>query len=262
MHILLLDDELRPAEKIIKTLESMEYRVTAISSSQQAMDILEAAKKTKNLIDQIDLCFFDYRLDGDPKDGIDVAKEFVSKLQVPVIIYTRYSNEGEYAQNAIKAGIPHRFFIDKKIAENPVQLQAIIEDALVAFDFPKPSLFEYLNYASRKVGFYETRNGEMNYRFVEKDEIMFLVGNQGYTEVHLEGQNRQLLIPRNIGNIGGKINQVFFNIVRIDRSHYINLEQITRLQGATLYFSNGEHILLSDSGSSYLKRNNLIIDAQ
>ncbi len=255
MKILLLEDQTIDAEQIQQALQELGYEVTHVRTSEDALNLL------KNSQDELpDLCIFDITLEEQDKDGIgiDVAQAFLRK-HLPVLLITNHSDESKYAERAQKIGIPWKFFMDKRtMIKNLPQFNAAIEDALDYYAPPKPDMIQYLNYAYRKIGIRSNEYDMFAYDFHKKDEILYLKADDDTTTIHLTN-NRTRLYTRNLGVIGRQINSVYYNIVRIDRKYYINLEQIKRVEGDTLYFSDNSQIPLSKAGRAYLKKNGLLI---
>ncbi len=257
MKILLLDDDKILGQIPFKTLTKMGYEVVFVHNSMDAITALEAEIPP-------DICFFDIKLETEEKTGIDVAMIALRK-SIQVILFTSYAKDSIFAKQAFDAGIPTRFFIDRNQMENEVYLDKIIEDAVLTYKLPV-SQFEYLNYASRKIGIRPYRAGVEQYRFIGKDDIVFIESDPagtGRTLIHTpEGEGNEIHVGCAVGLVAGQIRRVFCNIIRIDQSFCVNLEKITLLEGNTLHFTNGEHINLSKTGKQTLQKNNLIINCQ
>jgi two-component system, response regulator PdtaR len=84
-NILIVEDERITAEDIKKALKSVGFEVPAIVSSGE-----ESIKVSEEL--QPDLVLMDIKLEGE-MDGIEAAEKIRSKLGIPIIYLTAYSDE-------------------------------------------------------------------------------------------------------------------------------------------------------------------------
>jgi two-component system, response regulator PdtaR len=85
VEILIVEDERITAEDMKKALNSVGFEVPAIVSSGEAA--IKAAEKFKP-----DLVLMDIKLEGE-MDGIQAAEKIRSKLGIPIIYLTAYSDE-------------------------------------------------------------------------------------------------------------------------------------------------------------------------
>ena len=85
VNILIVEDERITAEDMKKALNSVGFNVPAIVSSGE-----EAIKAAEEL--NVDLVIMDIRLEGE-MDGIQAAEKIRSKLGIPIIYLTAYSDE-------------------------------------------------------------------------------------------------------------------------------------------------------------------------
>ena len=273
MRIIVFDDMPSHAYEMVNRLIEighMRSDVTVVHSSQEAIDLLEHNET-------FDLGIFDILLENEEKNefgyvrsGFDIAKEFKKKMDIPIIFSTSYSLDENYVKMLKVAGFSVSSFKDKRqLTENRAFLESTIEEAIDEHEYivPEPSHLEYYLYSSRKVGIYVSKKGEREYKFFGKDEIMFFRGNGDCTDIYFDESlpdwnSKCVTVSGNLGNIAGTIAKVYFNIVKIDNSHYINLEQIDRIVGTTLYFSSGDHIKLTARGKKYLSQHGLLIKAK
>ncbi len=85
INIIIVEDERITAEDIKKALNSVGYEVPAIVPSGE--EAIKAAEELKP-----DLVIMDIKLEGE-MDGIQAAEQIRSKLGIPIIYLTAYSDE-------------------------------------------------------------------------------------------------------------------------------------------------------------------------
>ncbi len=118
-RILIVEDELIIAIEIEKTLQDLGYEVVSIVDNGN-----EALKKVEQ--DTPDLILMDIRIKG-KMDGIEVATQIHSQLEVPIIFLTAYADENKLER--AKLALPYGYLL------KPVQdrdLKVTIEIALYA----------------------------------------------------------------------------------------------------------------------------------
>jgi PAS domain S-box-containing protein len=109
-HILLVDDEEALAKIGSKTLKSLGYKVTARTSSLEALDLFKAGKET------FDLVITDATMPN--LSGDQLAREMIRiKPQIPIILYSGHSSSIDQRQ-AAALGI--RAFVTKPILRNEI----------------------------------------------------------------------------------------------------------------------------------------------
>lgn len=258
MRILLFDDDRILSVAPVETLTQMGFDVQAIHDWDEVCEVLNS-----NILP--DLCFFDIEIEGHDGSGIDLAKMAITK-SIPVILYSSYSNSGELAKRAEAAGIPLQFFIDRNIMQNDRVLLNLIENAYKYYYQEKPvSLAEMAINGSRKIGILPFKSNA-GYEFISKDQVLYIESAPGQSQhalIHLKGHDRLDMIEVNgtVGHIAGQIGRLFYNIIKLDRTYYINVEQITGLEGATL-FVGGLPINLSAAARTNLKKLHLLVTSQ
>lgn len=265
MKILLLEDTHLFAEAIQENLQSIGYEVIWKETPDEA--IIEMKSETPP-----DLCLFDMRIEGKKLTGLDVVERLKKELgkPIPAIIYTSY-DVNNYAHQARAAGVPLQFLVDRSRIDSSVFVEQLIEEAASYYGPPVTEPNEHLYYQSRKVGICVNTDEAREYLFVSKDEIMFIQSEDRKTRVHLflqirgratEREAKSILMATNVGQVGKQIHRNFPNFVRISQSFWINLEQISGMEGLTLYFSSGDHVNIGKEGRARLMQLNVMILAK
>lgn len=255
MKILLLEDTPLYGEAIVGNLKEMGYEVSWADNSKDALDEISGTEPP-------DICLFDIQLEGEKILGTDVARKVINELPkpLPVIIYTSYSKDSEKALRAQHAGVPPQFFIDRNITENKIQLQGIIEAAAEYYGPQQTIPNEQIFYGARKIGICINASAPRQYRFISKDEIMYIQSGGGaLTSIHIF--DTVLHLGTNVGQIGKQLQINFPNIIRLNQIFWINLEQMATREGDTLYFTNGETIPLNEPARARLKQLHLMLSA-
>lgn len=254
MEIFLLEDNARWARHLIEMLEEdLKFEVTWCQNSKEALEYLDTSPN-------IDLGIFDIDLRGEKITGIKVAHEFDKKLNIPILFASNYVDIDAYIKEAKSYGFSMLFFKDVKQFTTVESLSGIIDEVLeYTKPAPKSDLDKFFN-SKRKIGILEkTGDGYKSHLFVGKDDIMYLKSEDGYTCIYLKDRKKPILVSRNIGLIGTQINSNFYNIAKLDRATFINLEQISALDDKMLIFSDGKKIPISNAGFKQLKKWSLLI---
>ena len=286
MKILLLEDSIQQAERIVQLLKRLGYECAWVNRSSDALAFLEfvcsetperfpfylpdstmaviewrddATYDNNKLTDwRVDdmICLFDIQLDREQTTGIEVGKRFRTE-GVPVMFLTQYSHNAITVNQVKAAGFDENLILDKRLIESDGQalfaekLQMVHE---ATFETHLSSL------TMRKIAFYTPRkedNTTVQIRtFFSENEIVCLFTNETSTDIVTTNPKHPIVsVARNLGNVLTQISVACPNIVKLGNDFAVNLNKIVSVEGNYLSVHGyGRGVSLTRAGMSDLKR--------
>lgn len=220
VRVLIVEDEFAIAEEIKSYLIQFGFEV--LEPVDNGSEAIEVFKK-----EAPDLVLMDIDLEGD-YDGIETAQQ-INKLQVTPIIYVTGNEDDQVFKRAATPTIPDGF-IHKPF--HPKTLQHQMDLAILRHMQDNKLLKDsfFLN------------NGEQYFR-VTITELICVKAARSSSDIYTA--DRKFTISQNLNTFLDKYRHP--NLIRIHRSHAVNIEKVEGLMGNQLII-NGEYF---DIGKSY-----------
>lgn len=245
LRMLIIEDELLIAQNISLNLQKMGYE-TMLSNKN--------TDNTLELIDQerIDLAIIDIGLSG-KKDGITIATEIRSKLEIPIIFLTSH-NEEEIMTRATAVG-PAAYLLKPY---NASQLAASIHIAIKNYSqsnavtsVKQDNNSDEDQYQISDSIFIRDKN-----RFVRinYNEVLWLKAKSNYTQITT--LDNQYLLTVTLKTLSEKIKSK--SLIRIHRSYMINLDFISSFDGNLIFIKDEKFSVSQQYRENFFKRFNIV----
>lgn len=231
-RILIVEDEFPIALDIQQRLVTMGYDVVAWVSTYD-----EAILKVVEL--SPDIVLADIQLNQD-KDGIETARQIISKFGLPVVFVTAFSDQAtfEKALAAMPMGYVTKPFKDEDLRNN-------IELALRKHSESKADVQAPIVAGSNDNPFvYIKEKGKIQQ--VVLNEIVFIEAMDNYTQIH--GESVRHIVHLYLGELLNQLPPALF--VRIHRSYAVALPHVKAIEDDFARLSTGKSLPV---GSSYRK---------
>lgn len=244
--IFVLEDDTLQYQRVRDILEKEGFECVRAENIAKAKELLKS--------EQFDLGILDVELDEDRGNGFTIAHKIQDKKLMPIVFLTNHYDNISYLKKANELGVPTKHFMERERLNNPKAFMDMLYKAMESFQYPITPL-QYLAYSNRKIGI---KVDKSVYHFFNKDEIICLSADRGYTYIHFVNRPK-LLVTTHLGKITNQIQQTYYNFMKLGQSHLVNLEKIVSLEGRTLFLEGEISITLSESGIRKLRAANLII---
>jgi len=220
IQILIVEDDFLVAEEIQSSVETLGFEVSA--RVDNGKDAIQEVINNKP-----DLAIMDIRIKGE-MDGIETAAQLGRDYGIPIIYMTDQTDSATYEK--AKSTSPHAFLAKPVTA---IALQRSIELAIVQVYKEQKE-----NQKERNL----ERGAVLNKHYMLKDkdglhainleEITYLEADQQYCTLFTKDDN--WYISRSMGKVLESLHQAEFcrsNLIRISKSHCVNLRHISRVKG-------------------------------
>jgi two-component system, LytTR family, response regulator len=223
MKILIVEDDPFVADDLKGKLQQLNYRVTAIAESyDEALKAIESERP--------DLALLDIELNGE-LTGIDLAEK-LAPMSIPYIYLSSIQDLNTYSLARSTGPL-------KNLAK-PIDVLNL-RNALMDIDLGKSQS------AHPIVHLITERDG--NKLSIDPNDILYVLADRTYCDIHFNSMNRATL-TMSMGDFIEKLN--WSDIIRIHRSHSINLKYVKRLRGNEVEMVNGELLRIGDSYKEFL----------
>lgn len=213
IKVLIIEDELLIAEDMRINLEKLGYSVTGMGASYA--DAIQLVEK-----DLPDIALIDIVIDGD-KDGIEVAKMFKSKYQIPIIFLTSHSDKDTVEK--AKTADPNGYLV------KPFNSQDLFTSIEIAFHNHSKNL------TNSQLEESESSFVIKDFIFIKKDyllvkikfnELRWIKAEGNYVEIYCE--NKKFLTRSTLKDFLHKLPEELF--IQVHKSYAVNIEFIEAIE--------------------------------
>lgn len=218
--VLIVEDELIIAEDLKEILENASYNVIAMAASAaETLQLLQTVKP--------DIALIDVSIKG-AVDGIQLANMLHERFDFPFIYITSYTTKSVIER--AKLTKPYGYIV-KPYKEHDVLISVELALSNSAIDKLKQSTAPVASSDNQKLAnehfFIRDKGGLLKIKF---SDILFLEADGNYTNIHLP--NTKYTLRSTLKNAEEQLpSERFF---RIHKSYIINLQEITKIDSATV----------------------------
>lgn len=215
LRVLIVEDELIVAEDLKSMLQSYGYETAGIAYNYtEAIDLLKSS--------EIDIALLDINLGGN-KTGVDVAHYIRENFQIPIVFVS--SNSDPISVKATVEVKPNGYLVKPFRKED---IFTAIETAIVNYE----SSGSVLNTENGNDTLFIKQNDL--FHKIRKDEILYLMSDKNYTEVHTE--KRRFVVRGSIKIVSENLDPNQF--LRTHRSYVVNFDKIDAINTAYLIIND------------------------
>jgi two-component system LytT family response regulator len=242
IKIIVVDDEAKSRETIIKVLELSSFDIEVIAEASSVTGAIEAINKNS-----FDLLFLDINLGNEI--AFDIFSQLV-KVDFEVIFVTAYN---KYAVEAFKVsaldyllkpfsiealeGAIQKFLLKEKRINLELRLQSFITNSEKEKQFHKLAL--------------PVLSG---FDFMEVNEILYCQADGNYTRIYLKKKEKPIVISKQIGFLEQTL--ASYGFIRPHNSFLTNLnyvESFVKANGGSLRLFNGVEIPIARNRKEEIK---------
>ena len=208
MKILIVEDEPFVADDLKDKLEQLHYRVTTIADSyEKALECIHAERP--------DLALLDIELKG-ALTGIDLSEK-LTQLGIPFIYLTGIQDLTTYSLAKDTKPL-------KNLAK-PIDLLNL-RNALMDIDFTKVSTITPI------IHLIADKDKKLR---IDPNDIVYIEAGRSYCDIHFIEKTKSTL-TMSMGEFIEKLD--WPDVVRISRSHAVNLKHLERVSGNEVFMKN------------------------
>lgn len=246
-NILILEDEASTALLLKKTLEEKGYVVQRASTYEKAINFLKDSPFP-------DIAILDINLEGETKDGIDVAREIQKIKDIPIIFMTGYGENEEYFKKAQQ--VKPFNFIEKgsNLSRKVHRAIELVVDKMFNLE-ENSSDSDNITFIRGKISINILNKDHYQRQILNLDDINYIRGLGG-PNIELVTKTNKYALSMSVGIFEKQIHDMFGEeanvFVRVHRSCLANINNIISYRKGNIAFEQPKlelrEISLSEGG--------------
>lgn len=214
IKVLIVEDQLMTAERLKATLEDHNFSVTEIvDTGERALEVVSR---------DIDLILMDIQLAGE-LDGIATAEKINERYKIPIIYLSDHTDDKTV--NRAKSTFPANYL------SKPFNKMDLLRALELAFhNASQQKIFLQTKLSDRIF----IRTGSQSSTMVSYADILYLEASRSYSTIVTN--SNEYILSMNMGKVFDQFESPDF--VRISRSHIVNINHISGLEGNQVIIGN------------------------